>query len=884
MNVRVRRTIKAAALVAAGALIGVLPVSGGPVSLPGRTASAAGDIPTPEDFFGFRMGTEGRLAEFPDIKNYLKLIADKSSEVDYEVVGKTTEGNDFPIVRISSSDNLNRLDKILDVNARLSDPAKMTKEAKKAGQDRDEYARRLAATSVPVYYIEAGIHSTEVGNTQALMDVAHRLATENSDFVNRVLDNMVIVMVPSQNPDGHDRVVNYYNDTAGTDFDRTFPDLYQKYVGHDNNRDWFMMTQKESQIRVRLEQKYRPAVQHYMHGAGANSPRIWSPPWDEPMSPTLDPLTVASANSIGQEANRDLVGAGKAGAKTDDAYGIMWNADVMGYSTFQGTTTWLTEIAAAKDLWSTYTSDKILESSTPTLRSPLPYDKKTWRPQQIVDYAKTAAYSGLDTVAGNPQEWLYNNMYEVNAHSETWKGGPYAYVVPADQRDQYAVHDMLHIFDFGKVRIEQAKAPFQAGGKEYAKGSWILRTDQPLGRWVDQLLRVDQYPDSARKCPSCPLIMPYSETTDNLGLLMGVTVDPVKDAFDANTAVVSGLKPTAPPMPKAPGANGAYLLSPASYGLGKVITALEKAHVPMFRATEQLTVGDDTLPPGVLIAPASDRARTVLEKASAATGLRVHASPQVPDSPAIQLKDTTHIGLIRGADNMEGGWMWWMFDQFGVDYDIVEADDYQHLDQYDSIVLPPGISANSITKGLDPAEYPEEFAWARGVPDGPGKIDDYVRQGGNLVAMGSSALTAANALSLPVQNVAPRGGADFEVPGALLKQSFRTSSPAAWGMPESWPVWYNDNPAFRLTGEGDVAASYPENTDLLVSGYARGDEALGGTANVATFDVGDGRATVVGGEVTFRTWPRAAWTLVTNALYNGAGTPVSAQEMARALH
>jgi hypothetical protein len=874
------------AILATGVLSGGFLISNGISSAapPSRVVSAAAQhIPKPADFFGFPMGTEGKLAAFPDIRRYLQLIADKSDEVDYEVVGRTTEGNPFPLVRISSKDNLHRLDDILDINARLSDPAEMTKEARKAGADRDDYARDLAKTSVPVYYIEAGIHSTEVGNTQALMDVVHRLATENSDFVNRVLDNMVIVMVPSQNPDGHDRVVNYYNETAGTTFDRVFPDLYQKYVGHDDNRDWFMFTQKESQIRVKLEQKYRPAVQHYMHGAGTTSPRIWSPPWDEPMSPTLDPLTVASANSIGQEANRDLIGAGNKGAKTDDAYGIMWNADVMGYSTFQGTTTWLTEIAAAKDLWSTYTSDKILEASTPTLRSPLPYDKKTWSPSQIVDYAKTAAYSGLDTVAGNPQEWLYNNMYKVNAHSETWDGGPYAYVVPAGQRDPYAVYDMLHIFDFGKVRIEQATAQFRAGGKDYAKGSWILRTDQPLGRWVDQLLRVDEYPDSARKCPTCPLIMPYSETTDNLGLLMGVTVDPVADQFDARTEVARGIKPLTPPLPKAPGANGAYLLSPASYGLGKVITALEKADVPMFRATGQLTVPGAALPPGALITPASDKARAVLKDASLATGLQVYATPQAPATPAIQLRDTTHIGLIRGADNMEGGWMWWMFDQFGVDYDIVEADDYQHLDQYDTVMLPPGISTNSITKGLDPAEYPEEFAWARGVPDGPAKLNEYVQQGGNLVAMGDSSLTAATALSLPVQNVTPKRGADFEVPGALLKQTFDTSSPAAWGMPSSWPVWYNDDPAFRLTGDGDVAASYPRDTDLLVSGYARGDEALGGAANIATFDVGKGTTTVVGGDVTFRTWPRAAWTLVTNALYNGAGTPVSAQEMARAL-
>lgn len=863
-------------------MIGVVPLVGSASFT--TQASAAEEIPSPEEFFGFAMGTEGKLAEFPDIKEYLQLIADDSAEVEYEVVGRTTENNDFPVVRLSSEDNLDRLDDILDINERLSDPDQMQKEADAEGMPRDEYARELASTSVPVYYIEAGIHSTEVGNTQALMDVAYRLATEDSAFTDRVLDSMVILMVPSQNPDGHDRVVNYFNDTAGTDYNRVFPDLYQKYIGHDDNRDWFMFTQKESQIRLGLEQKYRPTVQHYMHQAGQNSPRIWSPPWDEPMSKTLDPLTIASANSIGQEVNRDLTAQGLRGAKTDDAYGIMWNADVMGYSTFQGTTNWLTEIASAKDLWYTYESDQILEPSTATMRSPLPYDKTTWSPAQIVEYAKAAAYSGLDTVAGNPQEWLYNNMYRVNANSETWEGGPYAYVVSAEQRDAYAAYDMLHIFDMGNVEIEQATRRFRAGGRAYPKGSWILRTNQPMGRWVDQLLRIDEYPDSARKCSDCPLIMPYSETTDNLGLFMGVTVDSVDNAFDAQTTVVDEVVPASPRFPRDPGDRGAYVVSPTSYGLGIVIAALEQADVPMFRATRRLRVRGATLPPGALIVPAGDDARAALQESTERTGLRVYRTRKQPRVPAVALRDTTRVGLVRGMNNMPGGWMMWMFEQFGVDYDIVEARDYRRLsDKYDTIVLAPGISTDTITKGIEEQKYPKEFRWARGVPNGLAKLRRFVRGGGNLVAFGSSSLTAADALSLPVQNIKPDDRSAFHVPGALLRQSYDTRAPAAWGMRRTWPTWYYNDPAFDVTGQGQVASSYPNGEDLLVSGYARGDEALGGAANAVTFDVGRGQSTIVGGHITFRTWPRASWKIVTNAIYNGAGEPVSGRELAAAL-
>ncbi|WP_426247327.1 M14 family zinc carboxypeptidase [Nocardioides sp. LHG3406-4] len=884
---RLHRVTTSLLTAAAVTISGVGLFQAGSAAPPGQVAPTSSeprvDVPTPAEFFGFAMGDEGKLAAFAPIKDYLQQVAEASPEIEYEVVGETTEGEDFPILRISSAENLARLDEILDINARLSDPAKMTAEAEQAGMERDDYARQLAATSKPVYYVEAGIHSTEVSSTQALMDVVYRMATEDSDVTRRWLDNMVVLMVPSQNPDGHNRVINYFNETAGTGYARVFPDLYQKYVGHDNNRDWFMMTQVESKIRVALEQKYRPVAQHYMHQAGTDSPRIWSPPWDEPMSPVLDPLTVASANSIGQEANSDLVAAGKKGAKTDDAYGIMWNADVMGYSTFQGTSTWLTEIASARDLAYTVTSDKILEPATATLRSPLPYDSKTWTFKQMVQYGEVAAYSGMDTVASDPMEWLYNNLYRSNANSETYDAGPAAYVVSAQQRDPYAVMDMLSIFDRGNAEILKADRAFTVAGTRYPKGSWILRTDQPLGRWVDQLLRVDAYPDSARKCATCPLILPYSETTDNLGLLMGVDVDAVDEAIDVATTVVEEVGPVATPAPPNPGASGAYVLSPTSYGLGKVITALEHLGVPMFRAEGRTPVVGRTLPPGALMVAATPAARKALTTISAETGLPVYAALKLPKTRAIELAATTKVGLVRGANNMPGGWMMWMLEQWGVDYEVVEADDYADLAQFDTVVLAPGVSTRTLTEGLDPSRYPEEFHWARGVPDAPARLRAFVEGGGNLVALGSASMTAKDALALPVENVASTDRSVLNVPGALLKQSFRTAVPAAWGMPASWPVWFNNDPAFRLTGPGEVAASYPAGDDLLASGYALGSGTLAGAANVATFDVGEGQATIAGGHITFRTWPRAAWTVVTNAIYNGAGTPVSAAELATRL-
>ncbi|MDN5798266.1 MAG: hypothetical protein L0H79_21310, partial [Intrasporangium sp.] len=409
-------------------------------------------------------------------------------------------------------------------------------------------------------------------------------------------------------------------------------------------------------------------------------------------------------------------------------------------------------------------------------------------------------------------------------------------------------------------------------------------TNQPMGRWIDQLLRIDEYPDSARKCDACPLILPYSETTDNLGLLLGVDVDAVADKFTVGTRQVSDIEPVAPKFPRDPGRRGAYVLSPTSYGLGKVITALEDAHVPTFRAKARVAVLGRTLPPGAVLVPATPAVRQVLQRASTETGLPVYTVARTPKVKALKLKNTTRVGLIRGANNMPGGWLMWMFEQYGVDYQVVGADDYDSLaKKFDTIVLAPGVSTRTLTQGLDPARYPERFHWARGVPDAPAKLQQFVKGGGNLVSLGSGSETARTALELPLQNITPTDRSTFTIPGALLKQTFNKQVPAAWGMPNAWPVWFNNDPAYKVEGPADIAASYPDTDALLVSGYARGDSALKGASNVVSFDVGKGHATVAGGHITFRTWPRATWTVVTNAIYNGAASSVNPAQLRRGL-
>ncbi len=240
-------------------------------------------------------------------------------------------------------------------------------------------------------------------------------------------------------------------------------------------------------------------------------------------------------------------------------------------------------------------------------------------------------------------------------------------MLPAGQRDMYAVYDLLKVMDDSLVEIDRATARFTAAGKSYPAGSYVLKTRQPLGAWVNQVLGNRPYPD-AKNCPSCPLLMPYSEATDNIPTMLGVTADPIAQSFNASLERITKPAPQAVLMPQPPAAAGAYLVAPGSYGVAQFLANLQKQDVPTFRAAAAFSSNGRDFAPGTLVVPPSARARAVLEDTARATGLPVYATDAAPTVARFQLKPGTRVGLIRGIDNQAGGWLMWQLDQHGVDY------------------------------------------------------------------------------------------------------------------------------------------------------------------------------------------------------------------------
>jgi len=881
----------------------------------GRVAAQQG-VPAPDQFFGFKIGADGELARYPKILEYFQLIAKQTDRVKYEELGKTTMGNSYPLLRISSPQNLAKFDRLVEINNRLADPRGLS----------DSEARALAAEGKPFYFLYATIHSTEVSNGQAIIHIVHRLATENSPQIREILDNSVVLMVPSQNPDGQHLVIDHWYKTKGTPFNRVYPDLYHKYVGHDDNRDWFMFTQKETRMNIELVQnKYKPIISHDMHQQGPQGSRIFVPPFTDPFDRNIHPLLALGQATVGQAMASALLGEGKEGVAWNESYD-MWSP-ARQYMIYHGQPRILTEIASSggnlADPFVNPQKGRPLGPQEARGNFPVPYSKDTWTLGQQMDYGITAAIAGMSHVAKYGREWLYN-FYTVHKDWVNYDKGPYAFVVPAAQRDQFATYEMLEILEFGDVEIHRATAPFTANGKQYAAGSYVVKTAQPYGAFAKTMLEKQVYPD-LRLFPGGPPQRPYDVTGHTLWMLMGVTVDVVEQPFEAPLEMVKKVAPR--PTMVAARPKGAYLVDPGSYGFFKTVTELQKAKVPIYRAAKAF----DNHPAGTWVIPPSAAAQPIIEKAAKEMGAAVTGVDRVPAVDGFRLKPATKVGLWKGANNMPGGWLLWMLEQYGINHEIVKAQDFAgDLNaKYDVILLPSGTSKARIVSGLDPKRNdPAEWSWAFGVGDeGWKKLKTFVENGGTLLAIGTAVETARELLDLPIEKALPEGrprfgpqatpaagtaasaGATlrdafssparlmqtlrdrvadpeslFFCPGSLLQNEFDVNNPVAWGMPAEWPVFFEGDQAYRLRPgfgiETQVVSRYPTE-NVLQSGWLLGEEYLRDQANVLSFRIGKGYVVTYGSQVDFRTQPRATFTLIFNALFHGPSTAVPAGQMGR---
>ncbi len=502
----------------------------------GAAGMATAQVPPPESVLGFAPGTSGRLAEWPVLVDYYRALAEASDRVDFRILGPTTNGNPFVALVISSPRNLSRLDTLRAINARLADPRTIASAAER---------ERLVRDGRTIVLITSSVHSTEVGGHLAPAILAHRLATGNDPAIRSILDETVLFLVPSLNPDGVTIVSRWYERTRGTPADGTSPpELYHPYVGHDNNRDWYAFTQRETRMTVdSLHNVWHPQIVHDIHQQGQFGSRLFIPPYLDPVEPSVDPLLVWGVNSLGTSMAWELAGQGKRGIVVNSTYDAWTPARA--YQHYHGGVRILSETASARLASPIDVAPDQLQgrrgfdATVSSWNFPEPWPGGTWTLADIVDYQSSGAMALLRQAAARRDTWLRNFVAIGERAVRGWNGWPYAYVVPKGQSGP-GLAAMLDILQRGQVEVHAAERDFAAAGRRFASGDYVIPLRQPYAGFAKTLLERQRYPD-LREYPGGPPAAPYDVTAHTLPLLMNVEAVAVDDSIAA---------PLGPPLPR----------------------------------------------------------------------------------------------------------------------------------------------------------------------------------------------------------------------------------------------------------------------------------------------------------------------------------------------
>ncbi|MBA2245946.1 MAG: hypothetical protein H0W11_13400 [Gemmatimonadetes bacterium] len=497
---------------------------------------AAQRVPTPSEHFGFEIGADRQLADWDQLTAYYEALARSSGRVTVDTLGRTTLDRPFVMLTITSPENHARLEELRRINQTLADPRRVSGE---------QEVERLIEQGRTVVLITHGIHSTEVGSAQTAARLAHRLASAEDEQVRQILENVVLLHIPSLNPDGTQMVAEWYRQHLGGQFEGApLPRLYHHYIGHDNNRDWYAFTQRETQLTITgAHNRWRPHIVHDIHQMGATGARYFIPPYIDPIEPNVEPRLVTALNQLGMYMAAEMAAEGKQGVVVNAIFDAFTPARA--YQHYHGGVRILSETASARMATPvTIPPDQLEEgrgyhAGRPSWNFPDPWPGGEWRLADIVDYMESGALALLTNAARNRPFWL-RNFYETNRRAtERWPEWPHAWVIPAGQANQKGLDAVLRILRMADVEVHRAEAAFTAVGRQFPRGSYVVPMNQPFASFAQTMLERQEYPD-LREYPGGPPQRPYDVTAHTLPLLMNV------EAVAVNEPVNVGLSAPIP--------------------------------------------------------------------------------------------------------------------------------------------------------------------------------------------------------------------------------------------------------------------------------------------------------------------------------------------------
>jgi hypothetical protein len=762
-------------------------------------------IPSPRNILGFNPGEDRTIADWKQISNYFSVLDQRSNRVLVQTVGESTLKRPLIVAFISARENILALEKYKDIQQRLADPRKVT-----STLERD----KLIKDGKVVVAISCSIHSTEIVASQMSMQLAYELAVAEDPETKEILQNTILLLIPSPNPDGIDIVANWYRKTLGTPFEgREPPELYHHYAGHDDNRDWFMLNLRETRLLTRLFwHEWYPEIVYDVHQQGSNGSRFFIPPFYDPANPNISPTLLRQVGLLGHKMAADLQSQGYQGVLTNALYDTWWHGGFRTAPYFHNSIGILSEAASAKLMTpTTVTPEQLARSSTRGMRSaseastnfPDPWTGGSWHPKDIMAMELIAARSLLSMAAKYREQYLAN-FYELgkdNIERAAKAGAPIAYLIPAGQGRDESVAKML-----GSL-IEQGVEVFRLEQELHVTfGPQVLKRTNPANEKLGTYRTVVQTTAMMQEVPAGSYIIFLSQPQRS---------------------------------------NVETLFEPQVYP--NRLTAQGEAERPYDVAgwTLPLQMGVD--------APAITAIR---EKASEQRMTLLHSGEVVREDLALPLEKgerspiknpvptSVRIAIYQGdTGNMDEGWTRFILDTFNVPYAKLKDAQVRKGDlnsNYDVVILPsqqPTEIVQGNTSGSLPAEY------TGGITEvGVNHLKEFVTNGGTLICFDASCGLPITQFKLPLRNTLEGlRSSDFFSPGSIVSLDVDGAAPSFQGLPTKLPAYFINSSAFAATDPGvKVIARYAKE-DVLLSGWLLGEDKLRGQIALAETPFGKGR-------------------------------------------
>lgn len=797
----------------------------------GAAPLSAQGIPTPDEHLGRPLGGDFTLADWDEVSSYHRAVAERSERVRVERIGTSTEGREFLMTVVADPETLGDLDRYRSLAARIADPRGLSAEEREGVLD----------GAKPILMISLGMHSTETSPPQQGMELLHALATSDAEPYRSARENLIVCMLPCSNPDGLDIVVDHYRGTVGTSMEGSRPlELYQRYTGHDNNRDWFALSQVETRIVTeQLYHRWFPQVYWDAHEQGNQRERFFVPPYRDPLDPEIDAGIITSIDVLGSRALMDMNRAGLTGIATGVSYDMWWSGGNRNVPVRHNIIGLLTEAAGIRlgtpifQPKSSLSAPRGLDEYAPSNRFPNPWPGGWWRMRDILDYEKAFAESLLGSLAREPRFWLENAMEAAErAVARGARESPRAWVIPSDNRDRGAVRRFLDILLLSGLEVHRVEGAFEAGGRSWPAGSMIVRRDQPYGAHAANLFEVQRYPKDGDP--------PYDVSGWTLTELFGLDRAGIEALPEADLLPVQGW------------------------------SDIERSFRGARRglASGELDMADDLAWRQAVAALTSSR--TVVADTR-------RGSLRIDD---VEPNDAGRIALPRIGvyapwnPSMDEGWLRWVLDDHGIPFERIRNETLRggDLDEVLDVLVIPSISGRSIDEGRGRDSVLPMHA--RGLdPEGASAIEEFVRAGGRLICLGSSSRWAHELFELPLEEVTSGASSSgFSCPGSVLRAIPR-AHPLTAELEPTQSIFFSNSLAWRATPEAgrlDVLLRIAP-TRALVSGWIQEPGVIEDQAVWVRARHGRGHVHLFGFRPQYRGWSQQSFLLLFRALFLDRG-------------